>query len=152
MFEILWFFTLFLVAILIAARYMTGDSRRKKILLVTAPILSLVISVFAMVAYYPPEQPGILLAGIGATYVIYRVLTRFEQILRWGGTLYRTFEITMSLLELSTFRTPQLFIVNMIFAAVTLLLLETTRRKLEAKTSRNNIEGMGLQRKTSLEG
>ena len=131
--EILWFFTLFLVAILIAARYMTGDPRRKKILLATAPILSLTISGFAMVAYYPPEQPGILLVGVGVTYVAYRVFLQFGQILRWSGILYRTFEIAIPLLALSTFGTLQLFIVNMAFATATLPLLETTRRKLGAR-------------------
>ncbi|WP_258083410.1 hypothetical protein [Thermococcus thermotolerans] len=140
MLETLWFFTIFLAAILIAAKYMAGDSQRKKILLATAPILSLIISVFAMVAYYPPEQPGILLVGVGVTYVIYRVFTRFDQILKWGGTLYRTFEIAIPLLALSTFETPQLFIVNAAFTAVTLLLLETTRRKLEAKPAKTILE------------
>ncbi|NJE30849.1 hypothetical protein E3E38_07320 [Thermococcus sp. 18S1] len=138
MLEILWFFTIFLAAILIATKYMAGDSQRKKILLATAPILSLTISVFAMVAYYPPEQPGILLVGVGAAYVIYRGFARFGQSLKWKGPLYRVFEIAMPLLALSTFRTLQLFIVNMIFAAVTLLLLENTRRKLKQNARDKN--------------
>ncbi|AFL94525.1 hypothetical protein CL1_0314 [Thermococcus cleftensis] len=126
-------FIIFLVATTITAKYLVGNPQRQKILLITAPILSLVLSLFAIVAYYPPEQPGILLLEIGATYVIYRIFTRFDQILRWGGTLYRTFEIAIPLLALSTFRTLQLFVVNAAFTVVTLLLLETTRRKLEAK-------------------
>ena len=113
------------------AELLISDTLRQRVLLGTAPVLSLVISVFAIVAYYPPEQPGIFLAGIVIAYVLYRIFVVFNWIRRFAGAMYIVFEVVLLVMVLSTFRSHSVFVVNTVLAGIALLLMEAVRRELK---------------------
>jgi len=130
--EFLWFSLLYALTIVIIAKYFVKKPETATILLATAPILSMVLSVSHIVSIYPPEDYTILGIGVLVTYVGYRTALRFPRKSLKGLTImYRTSQTIALLAAISTFNDYRLLLVNLAIAGLLITTLERTLRKIK---------------------